>query len=117
MTDDTKGGEELDAESVRLRLYIAGSSPRSRKAVATVSRLAKRLGAHAEVEIVDIYEQREAAKEAQIVGVPTLDRELPPPLRRLIGDLSDERRVLLTLEIDDDPAGAREEPGERRDSS
>lgn len=96
---------ETDGTETRmhLRLYIAGSSPRSRRAVATVSRLVReRLGGDAHLEIVDIYEHREAAKHARIVAVPTLERELPLPLRRLIGDLSDERRVLRTLELDDE---------------
>jgi circadian clock protein KaiB len=60
------------------------------------------LGDRADLEVIDIYQQTERARADQVVGVPTLVRELPVPLRRLLGDLSDERRVLIALDLDGD---------------
>ncbi len=83
-----------------LRLYIAGTSPGSTRAVATLKALCEsRLKGRYKLEVIDVYQQPLVAKEAQIVAVPTLIKSLPLPLRRVIGDLSDTRRVLSALDL------------------
>ena len=84
-----------------LRLYVAGTTARSARAVATARRLLEsRLPGRYMLAVVDIYQDPEAARVHQIVAVPTLIRLRPLPLRRLIGDLSDEARVLAALGLD-----------------
>ncbi len=104
MSDPEDGMTAGREPKYRLRLYIAGNSPRSRRAVKVLRKLAAtRLQAEAvELEIIDIYQETDRARQDQVIGVPTLIRELPEPLRRLLGDLSDERRVLMALDLDED---------------
>jgi circadian clock protein KaiB len=81
-------------------LFIAGMSPRSRRAVDNMTKLCDRyLAGRFELQIVDIYQQPELAQEEQLVAAPTLIKKLPLPLRRFIGDLSDTDRVLVRLDI------------------
>ncbi|MGB2610299.1 MAG: circadian clock KaiB family protein [Isosphaeraceae bacterium] len=81
-------------------LFIAGMSPRSRRAVDNITKLCDRyLAGRFELQIVDIYQQPELAQEEQLVAAPTLIKKLPLPLRRFIGDLSDTDRVLVRLDI------------------
>lgn len=83
-----------------LKLYVSGMTPRSLRAIANLQKLcAKFLPGRHDLEIIDIYQQPGLTKEAQIVAVPTLVKELPPPLRRVIGDLSDRGRILLLLGV------------------
>jgi circadian clock protein KaiB len=83
-----------------LRLYVAGLTSRSIRAIENIERICKqRLGGRYELEVIDIHQQPRLAKEAQILAVPTLVKALPLPLRRLIGDLSDEERVLVGLDL------------------
>jgi len=83
-----------------LRLYIAGQSARSIRAVENLKRIvAKHLPVETEVEVIDIYQQGQLAREANVIGAPTLVRQFPLPLRRLVGDLSDEDKVLLGLNL------------------
>ena len=89
-----------DAASHVLRLYVAGTTARSARAVATARRLLEhRVPGRYTLAVVDIYQDPEAARVHQIVAVPTLIRLRPLPLRRLIGDLSDHGRVLAALGI------------------
>ena len=74
---------------IRLRLFIAGMTPRSTRAVIAMKRLCEKLGSRCSMEIVDIYEQPAAAAAAQVVAIPTLVRERPLPRRKLIGALDD----------------------------
>ncbi len=92
------GATEPAPPRYELHLYVAGSSPRSVRAISNVRRICERFlhGRH-DLEVIDIYQQTEKAHEADIVGVPTLIRALPRPLRRLVGDLSDEARVIEAL--------------------
>ena len=84
----------------QLRLYVAGQSPRS---IAAISNLKRLCDAHLEgryaIEVIDLLEQPHRAQADDIVAVPTLVRQLPPPIRRIIGDLSNLERVLLGLDI------------------
>lgn len=89
-----------DPRRYRLRLYIAGLTPRSRRTVVNLQRICSEyLSDRYDLEIVDIYQQPELASVDQVVAAPTLLKITPPPLRRIIGDLSDERRVLRGLEL------------------
>lgn len=83
-----------------LRLYVAGQSPRSLRALANIRRICADLlpGRH-DLEVIDLYQQPELAQDAQIVALPTLVKQLPRPHRMLIGDLSSTQDVLRELEL------------------
>jgi circadian clock protein KaiB len=75
-------------------------TPRSTRAIATIKEICEEhLKGRYDLRVIDIYQQPVLAKGEQIIAVPTLTRKLPPPLRRLIGDLSDRERVLVGLDI------------------
>ena len=81
-----------------MRLYISGMTPRSRRAVANIKAICEgHLSGRYDLEVIDIYQQPSLAISEQIIAAPTLIKELPPPLRRLIGDLSDDEKVLVAL--------------------
>ena len=81
-----------------LRLYVSGSTLKSALAVENIKRICKQhLENRYDLEVIDNYQQPNLARDEQIVAVPTLIKRLPPPLRRLIGDLSDLKKVLLGL--------------------
>lgn len=83
-----------------LKLYITGTSPRAELAIANLKRICEEdLGGAYQLEIIDVLEHPEAAESDRIVATPTLVKQLPPPLRRVIGDLSDRDKVLLGLEV------------------
>jgi circadian clock protein KaiB len=86
------------ADFWKLRLYIAGQTPKSLTAFANLTRLCEqRLKGRYAIEIVDLIEQPRLAKEDQILAIPTLVRRLPPPMRKIIGDLSNTERVLAGI--------------------
>ncbi len=92
--------EELPAERYRLRLFVAGTSQRSLRTIATLRRLcAEHLRGRVDMEVVDIYQQPHLAEQDQVVAAPTLVKLWPMPVRRIIGDLSDEPRVLRALDV------------------
>lgn len=83
-----------------LSLYITGSTPRSQRALANIKRICEEhIRGEYELKVVDIYQSPEIAGKEQIIAAPTLIKTLPAPFRRLIGDFSDEERVLLGLDI------------------
>ncbi|HKT71786.1 MAG TPA: circadian clock KaiB family protein [Steroidobacteraceae bacterium] len=83
-----------------LRLYVTGMTSRSARAIENVRAVCqKHLDGRYELQVIDVYQQPALAVSEQIVAVPTLVKELPPPLRRLIGDMSDESRVLIGLDM------------------
>ncbi len=93
-----------------LRLYVSGATARSTRAIANITRLCeKHLKGRYELDVVDIYKQPERAKGEQVIAAPTLVKELPLPLRRFIGDLSDTEKVLMGLELVEKDRGAPEE--------
>lgn len=84
-----------------LRLYITGTTPRSLKAISNLKAiLAGQDEEEYDLQIIDIYQHPEAAAEHQIIAAPTLVRLSPAPVRRIIGDLSDNERVLRGLDIE-----------------
>ena len=101
---------EAPKQMYSLRLYITGQTPRSAGSVQNLKQVCDQyLAGHFELEVIDIYQQPELAQEAQIIAAPTLVKRLPLPLRRLVGDLSNRRRVLLGLDLKADPT---EDPSE-----
>ena len=83
-----------------LRLYIAGSTPQSNRAVANIKIICEEhLKGQYELEVVDLYEKPYLAAGEQIIAAPTLIKKLPLPLRRIIGDMSDTDRVLVGLDL------------------
>jgi circadian clock protein KaiB len=88
-------------ETWHLRLYTAGQSPKSLIALANLTTLCEEhLAGQYEIEIVDLVERPELARSDDILAIPTLVRRLPPPLRKVIGDLSNTQRVLVGLRLD-----------------
>jgi circadian clock protein KaiB len=83
-----------------LRLFITGTTSRSSKAIANLRRVCEeRLHGKYDLEVVDIYQHPAAAQQYQILAAPTLVKMLPLPLRRIIGDLANEERVLAGLDL------------------
>jgi circadian clock protein KaiB len=103
--DDTRAFEkalagEPDAEHYRLRLFVSGTTPRSARAIQNIRALCEeKLHNRYELEVIDIYQHPELVKPEQIVVTPTLVKKLPLPVRKIIGDLSDNDRVLVGLDI------------------
>jgi len=100
--------ETSDLSKYLLKLYITGSSPRAEAAIRNLRRICEdELNGRYELEIIDVLENAEAAETDRVLATPTLIKQLPPPLRRVIGDLSDREKVLLGLEVrprDDTPS-------------
>jgi circadian clock protein KaiB len=96
---DHSGSHSLQAKYV-LRLYINGSTLKSTLAVKNIKQVCEQhLNGRYRLEIIDICQQANLARDEQIVAVPTLIKRLPLPLRRLIGDLSDQNKVLFGLDL------------------
>lgn len=83
-----------------LKLYITGSTIQSQKALTNIKKVCEEhLKNRYELQVIDIYQSPGLAKDEQIIAVPTLVKKLPDPLRRFIGDLSDESSILFGLDI------------------
>ena len=83
-----------------LRLYVSGTTLKSALAVENIKRICEQhLKNRYDLEVIDIYQQPNLARDEQIVAVPTLIKRDPPPLRRLIGDLSNLKKVLSGLDL------------------
>ena len=83
-----------------LRLYVSGSTAKSALAVENIKRICEQhLKNRYDLEVIDIYQQPNLAREEQIVAVPTLIKRFPAPQRRLIGDLSNQEKVLVGLDL------------------
>ena len=84
----------------QLRLYVAGQTPKSAAALANLERICEtHLAGRYEIEVVDLLVNPKLAAGDQILAVPTLVRKLPEPIRKIIGDLSNEERVLVGLDV------------------
>ena len=96
--DDTElpvGGEFWD-----LRLYVAGQTPKSILALANLKKLCEEhLAGRYRIEVIDLVQNPQMARSDQILAIPTLVRRLPEPLRKIIGDLSNQERVLVGLDV------------------
>jgi circadian clock protein KaiB len=83
-----------------LKLYITGQTPRSERAIANLRRICEEeLASQYEMVIIDILERPQLAEDEKILATPMLIKQLPPPLRRIIGDLSDTEKVILGLDL------------------
>ena len=83
-----------------LRLYVSGSTLKSSRAVENIKRVCEQhLKNRYDLEVIDIYQQAKLARDEQIVAAPTLIKQLPLPLRRLIGDMSNQEKVLFGLDL------------------
>jgi circadian clock protein KaiB len=83
-----------------LRLYVAGQTPKSIAAFANLKKICEEhLPGEYHIEIIDLLRNPQLAKGDQILAIPTLVRKLPPPLRKIIGDLSNTERVLVGLDV------------------
>lgn len=88
------------AERWELRLYVAGQTPRSLAAFANLKKICEtHLKGKYRIEVIDLVAHPELARADQIVAIPTLIRKLPPPVKRLIGDLSNKDRTLIGMEL------------------
>lgn len=95
-----KTGKGIHMSKYRLRLFITGQTPRSSLALANVRRMCEEgLKDTYELEVIDVLQHPEKAEMERIIATPTLARVLPPPLRRVIGDLSDMEKVFIGLEL------------------
>jgi len=84
----------------RLKLFVTGKTPRADLAIANIKRICdEELKGQYELEIIDVLENPEAAETERILATPTLIKQLPPPLRRVIGDLTDKEKVLFGLAV------------------
>jgi circadian clock protein KaiB len=94
------GFDGSDPEMFDLRLYVAGQSPRSVRALENLRRVCdEHLAGRYRVEVIDLLVSPALARGDEIIAVPTLVRKLPEPIRKIIGDLSDTDRVLVGLQL------------------
>ena len=92
---------QAPGQGYNLRLYVAGQTPKSIAAIGNLRKLCEQyLAGRYSIDIIDLMREPDLAQMHQIVAVPTLIRELPEPIRRIIGDLSNTQRVLLGLDVD-----------------
>jgi circadian clock protein KaiB len=96
-----EGQKAPDArKTYSLRLFVTGQTPRSAASIRNLREVCDEyLEGRFELEVIDLYRRPELAKEAQVVAAPTLIKKLPLPLRRLVGDLSNRKDVLLGLDL------------------
>jgi circadian clock protein KaiB len=91
---------DLAQPNYLFRLYVSGTSPRASVAIANVRRICEQyLPGHYELEVIDVYQQPAATKQAQIIAVPTLIKELPLPPQRFVGDMSNTERIVIGLNL------------------
>jgi circadian clock protein KaiB len=95
-----KAAKESSNERYVLRLFISGMSPRSIRAIENLKKISEQeLKGRYSLEIIDISQQPEAVRKEDLIATPTLIKELPKPIRRIIGDLSSTERILIALNI------------------
>jgi circadian clock protein KaiB len=95
-----KSAKPKKPESWKLRLYVAGQTSKSLVAISNLKNICEEhLRGKYRIEVVDLLSRPKLAIGDQIVAVPTLVRRLPPPVRKIVGDLSDSERVLIGLDV------------------
>ncbi len=99
-TEPSKSARTDRRDFWQLRLYVAGQTPKSIAAFANLKRICEEhLKGQYTIEVIDLMENPRLAKGDQILAIPTLVRKLPPPIKKIIGDLSNEVRVLVGLDL------------------
>jgi circadian clock protein KaiB len=92
--------KDAKPEKYLLRLYVTGVTPKSVRAIKNIKQICEEhLKGRYELEVVDIYQRPALLKGEQIIAAPTLIKQLPLPLRRLVGDMSNTEKVLLGLDL------------------
>ena len=87
-------------EKYVLRLYVAGTTPRSREAIRIVTEICReQLAGRCDLQVIDLYQQPLLARSEQIVALPTLVREKPVPFRKLVGSMADKEKLLAGLDL------------------
>jgi circadian clock protein KaiB len=100
LSEQARHPSSPDDQNFRLRLYVAGQTPKSVLAFRNLKRICEEhLQGRYEIEIIDLIEYPQLAQGDQILAVPTLVRRLPEPIKRIIGDLSNTDRVLVGLDL------------------
>jgi circadian clock protein KaiB len=95
-----KAVQDRKDEKYVLRLYVTGTTPRSMSAITKVKTICEEhLKGRYTLEVVDVYQNPTLAKGDQIIAIPTLIKQLPAPLRRIIGDMRDTEKVILGLDL------------------
>jgi len=95
-----KALKEMSHERYVLRLFVAGMNPNSIRAIENIKHICETyLAGRYQLDVIDVYQQPILAKDGQIVAAPTLIKELPPPLRKLVGSMSDTDRVLVGMDL------------------
>jgi circadian clock protein KaiB len=88
----------------KLILYVAGETPKSLAAIRNLTKICEEhVPGQYEIEVIDLRKQPHLAREHGILAIPTLVRELPVPIRKIIGDLSDTHKVLVNLQVGEEP--------------
>ncbi len=99
-TSLTEEPAESEPETWQLRLYVAGQTPKSLAAFANLRKICEEhLAGKYQIEVVDLLENPKLARGDQILAIPTLVRQLPPPVKKIIGDLSNTENVLVGLDM------------------
>lgn len=97
---DNENAEVDESTEYNLRLYIAGQTPKSLAAIANLKKICEdNLAGRYKLEVIDLVVTPQLAAGDQIVAIPTLVRRLPPPLKRMIGDLSNTEKVIVGLDL------------------
>lgn len=100
MSDETTVSNEPQTDFWDLKLYVAGQTPKSVAALANLKKFCEEhLQGKYRIEVVDLLQNPQLAKNDQILAIPTLVRRLPEPIRKIIGDLSSSERVLVGLDL------------------
>ncbi|MFW6138012.1 MAG: circadian clock KaiB family protein [Spirochaetota bacterium] len=87
-------------KSYILRLFVSGSTPQSLQAIKNLKKICQEyLSGNYELEVIDVFQKPQLARKYQILAVPALIKQLPPPMQKIIGDLSDTQQVLYGLNI------------------
>jgi circadian clock protein KaiB len=109
MIDSAKTTRTKPTDAWKLRLYVAGQTPRSLTAFSNLKRICEdHLKGRYTIEVIDLVETPQLAKDDQILALPTLVRSLPSPVRKIIGDLSNTEHVLVGLDLIPAPRAMKE---------
>lgn len=93
-------GSKASAKEWELRLYVAGQTPSSQRAITNLRKLCEQhVKGRYRIEVVDLLVRPQLSAQDQIVAIPTLVRRLPPPIRKIVGDLSDTERTLVGMQL------------------
>ena len=104
--DESSEGITLDSGKFLLQLFVTGASPNSVRAVENIKKICEHyLAENYELEVIDVYQQPVIAQKEQVIALPMLVKTAPLPLKRLIGDMSDLKKVLKGLGLNNSENG------------